>query len=337
MSSFNWYSSTPEAARIAPDVAEQAVEWLMALQEGRPSAHLLAQWQQWREQHPDHERAWQRIEAVKGNLQPLFSPLNAPMTQATLTQAALAPRQARRRAIKAMAVLMVMGAAGYGVQRALPGQQADYRTRIGERRKLALPDGSELVLNTDSAIQLRFTGQERRIILLAGEVLLRSHADPRPLLVETAQGTAQALGTWYAVRMQDGRSDISVFEGKVRVQPRQAAQAAIIASGQQAHYGDRSVSPPTPADDTQIAWRQGFIEARSMRLDDFLQELARYSADGLSCDPSVAALRVSGSFPVDQIDTVLESLALTLDLRSERISRFWGSPERRLLPANRAR
>lgn len=331
-----WYGATRDAATVPPEVAERALEWLVELQEIDVPAALVDEWTRWRAAHPDHERAWQRIEAVRGRLQPLASPLRS-----AIAQAALAPPRsdARRRAIKALAVLAFAGGAAWSVAEYTPWRQwsADYRTDIGQRREVVLSDGTRLVLNTDSAVDVRFDAAERRVRLVAGEIFIATAVDalpsPRPFLVETAQGTARALGTEYVVRQFETDTEVSVFQGAVQIRPRHATgEPFLLRAGHHASYTDRAVAAPDAANDTRVAWKDGFIVARSMRLDDFLVELGRYTPDALSCDPAIAGLRVSGSFPVGEVGQVLQALVATLDVRIDSEQRLWRRKLVRLVP-----
>ncbi|WP_240513072.1 FecR/PupR family sigma factor regulator, partial [Janthinobacterium sp. GW456W] len=65
------------AARVAPAVARQAVQWWLALHGGGATAAQRNAWQRWRAEDAEHERAWQRIEAVSGQLAGIPSPLAA--------------------------------------------------------------------------------------------------------------------------------------------------------------------------------------------------------------------------------------------------------------------
>jgi len=332
-----WYGGTHDAAGIAPEVAERALEWLVELQDDAVAPDVVEAWTRWRAAHPDHERAWRRIESVRGRLQSLASPAGA-----TIAQAALAPprSESRRRAVKTLAVLLFAGGAAWGVDTYSPWHEwsSDYRTEVGQRRVVMLPDGTQLILNTGSAVDIRFNDAERRVVLVAGEVFVTTAPDarpaPRPFLVETAQGTARALGTEYAVRQQDDDTEVSVLHGAVEVRPRRnAGQAFIVQAGHHASYTDRAATAAGRAEEAQVAWKDGFIVARGMRLDDFLAELGRYTSDALSCDPAAAGLRVSGSFPVDDVDRVLEAVGTTLDLRVVAETRLWRRRLVRLAPA----
>jgi transmembrane sensor len=339
LSASPWYRATPEAASISPDAAEQALEWLLALQDDAVPPERVAEWARWRDAHPDHERAWRRIESVRGQLQSLSSPANS----ATARAALLAPRSGhRRRALKTAALLVIGGGTAWGIGTSAPWRtwSSDYRTAIGERRKLVLPDGTHLLLNTDSAIDVCFDRTERRIKLISGEIFVATAPDDqgpsRPFLVETEDGTARALGTEYSVRRERDDTEVNVLHGVVRIQPRHnAAQTRDVQAGYRASYTARAIMAPTALEHSAVAWKDGFIVARSMRLDDFLAELGRYSAEPLSCDPAIAGLHVSGSFPVADIGKVLTVLATTLDIRIEIHSRLWRHKALRLVPAPR--
>ncbi|ANN65591.1 FecR family protein [Bordetella bronchialis] len=337
LSASPWYRDTPDAAGIPPHVAERALEWLVDLQADDVCDARRREWLDWRRAHPDHERAWQRIEAVSGRLQPLASSMHAAIAQAAL----LAPESARRRrAIKTLAALLFAGGAAWGVREYAPWEiwRSDYRTAVGERRLLVLADGTRAMLNTGSAIDVRFDAAERRIRLVAGEIFIATAIDPasapRPFLVETADGTAQALGTEYAVRRQEGETRIAVLQGAVRIRPRGDDRSLDVQAGYAAAYTAMEITPPRQIDESSVAWKDGFLIAQGMRLDDFLMELGRYSAGSLSCAPSLAGLRVSGSFPLRDIDQVMRTVGTTLGAQLEIRTRLWGGRAIRLVPAS---
>jgi transmembrane sensor len=338
MADFPWYRNTPDAAAIAPHVAECAVEWLMELQCGEVAPQRVEEWRGWRAAHPDHERAWRRIESVRGKLTAVSSPLGNALARATLTQP---DSTQRRRVVRALTVLVSAGAAAWSAGEYMPVREwaADYRTGMGERSTVVLTDGTRVLLNTDTALDVRFSQTERRVKLIAGEILLTTHEDARtpsrPFLVETAQGTARALGTEYSVRQEGARTAIGVFKGAVEIRPRRNADRRyVLKAGYRASYTAQDVMEAGAAIDDQIAWKEGFIVARSMQLGDFIAELGRYSREPLSCDPSVAARRVSGSFPLADTHKVLEALSVTLDLKIELVTRFWGAKGYRIVPGN---
>ncbi|ALM86204.1 FecR domain-containing protein [Bordetella sp. N] len=337
MSASPWYSTTADAAGIPPEVAERAVQWLLELQAQDVAPETVVAWRDWRAADPRHELAWQRIESVNGRLAHLAAPQHAGIAHAALTPARGRASVGRRHALKALVVMAGAGGVAWEAREYVPWRawMADYRTAVGERRTLVLADGSELILNTDSAVDVRFDNAQRLVRLLAGEILVRTAnawSSTPPFVVETAQGTALAMGPRYAVRVQDGETDVSVLTGAVRIQPARAVgHARVVPAGFRVRYTSTAVMGDLPVDETAVAWSEGYIVARSMRLGDFIDELARYSQDGLSCDPDIADMRVSGSFPVADVGRVLETLSMTLGVRVRTLTRFWGARSVRLV------
>lgn len=314
---------------VPADVARRAVQWLVTLQGEPVSEQQRAEWARWRAADPQHEQAWQRIEAMNGRIAALAAPGTAAIAQTALApRAARAPR--RRRVVQALAVLCVAGGAAWSVQRQPSWLQwtADLRTAVGERRSLALADGTQLWLNTASAVEVRYSAAERRLRLVAGEIAITTAHDAaaRPFLVETAQGEVQALGTRFVVHAElPQRTRIAVHEGAVLLRPRDKPGAGLrLEAGQQASLDAGAAGPARAAHEDDSAWIDGMLVARDMPLADFLAALSRYSPHPLACDPAVAQLRVSGSYPVADVGRVLDVLSATLALQVQTVTRLWG-------------
>lgn len=322
------------AMAVPPGVAQRAVEWLVELQARPLPDEVRLAWEQWRHSHPDHERAWRRIEAVNGQLRALGGPQHA------AAAALLAPRsRQRRQAVKALTVLCFTGGLAWSAHEQLPWRawSADQRAG-GRRRDVALTDGSAVAMNADAAFDVDYDQHGRRLRLRAGEIVVTTAHDPaqRPFTVHTAQGTLQALGTRFAVRLYAAATHVSVFDGAVELRPARGTPSRTLQAGQQALFGADAVMPALAADEDSIAWTDGFLIAKGMRLRDFLAELGRYSEVPLSCAPAVAGWRVSGSYRLDDVPRVLDTLAATLDLDIETSTRFWGRYRGgiRLVPKN---
>lgn len=71
------------------------------------------------------------------------------------------------------------------------------------------------------------------------------------------------------------------------------------------------------------------LAARDMPLADLIAELARHRPGVLRCHPAVAALRVSGVFPLRDTDASLDLLIQTRPLALRNRTRYWVSVEPR--------
>jgi len=314
-------------APLPEGVSMQAVRWLVALESPDVDERTRRQWRQWRASHPDHERAWRLLEEAGLSLRSL---------PAAALRAALADeagRLGRRRALKALGLSGLVGAGAWMARGSEPWRDwtADHRTATGERSRLALADGSQVLLNTDSAIDVRFDDRQRRIVLLRGEILVTSAPDPqadgaasRPLLVDTAEGRLRALGTRFAVRQEEGESLLGVFDGAVEIRPAGApGDARVVQAGMRSAYTRFWSDAPRPVEPADGAWIDGLIVAHRMPLARFAAELSRYRPGHLGCDPEVAWLPVSGVYPVHDTDRVLEMLARLLPVKVRRRTRYW--------------
>lgn len=316
-------------AEISRAVARRAVEWMLQLQSA-PSPAAAQALDDWRAQHASHELAWQRVEGLHRRLGGLSG--MASVAHATL---GAAPHP-RRRAVKALMVLMVCGGVGYSVQQHTPwhrssqhawqGWAADHRTRPGEQRRIVLADGTQLLLDTDTAVDVHFGATERRLALLRGRIFVTTAKDPgRRFVVALPQGLAEALGTQFSAHTEGDQAQVRVFAGAVRITPAAGGAAArVLQAGQGAGFTAQALEAPQPVAPAESAWVQGTIVAKSLRLAELLAQLSRYSPHPIGCSAAVADLRVSGAYPVAQIPLILESLGATLGLAIETETRFWG-------------
>ena len=294
----------------------EAADWLITLHYDyeKPSAQDMAAFGRWRQQSAAHGAAWLRAEAMLGT----FAQVPPDVCKQTL---AAARRPNRRRSLAALGSLLMAAPASWLAWRELSWREwmADEMTAIGEQRSLVLPDGSQLTLNTASAVAIRFTGAERRVRLLAGEILVTTHTDPsptyRPFLVQTRAGTVQALGTRFSVRRIDATTTrVAVFEHAVGIKTVQGASRRL-EEGSTADFDADAIGASAAVERSAALWERGMLLARNMRLADVVAEMARYRSGALHCDPAVAELRVSGALSLKNADASLELLAQSLPVR----------------------
>ena len=297
---------------LAEQALDEAADWLLRFSEGDVSAAEHEQWQHWRGSSPERQQAWERAQVLLGKL----GGLPPALAMSALDRPA---NPGRRAAVAKLAALLALLPGSFGAWKLLETQQwtADFRSAVGERRELQLADGSQITLNTDSAIDVRFDSQQRRVHLRQGEILVQTARDPgdRPFLVTTEAGWMQALGTRFTVREQAGSTRLVVLEGAVRVQPAEAGGAQqVINAGQRTTFSANQMAPPETANPAASAWTQGMLLADNLRLADFLVELARYRKGFVRCDPAIADLRISGAFPISDSQRSLDMLQQTYPL-----------------------
>ncbi|MGC9744059.1 FecR domain-containing protein [Pseudomonas sp. P1B16] len=310
---------TTSEAPVASAIIEQASHWLMLQWGGELDKEQQRRFAEWRTADPEHDRAWQRLEHLQNTL-------SGVPTDTALAVLRELPDARRRQTLKLLGALLLAGGSSYLAQSQLPWREAtaDLRSGTGERLQRTLADGSRLSLNSGSAVDILFSASERRIRLLAGELLLDSGHDPaqRPLIVDTAAGEIQALGTRFCVYQRDDRSQVDLFEGALELRPRQA-RATRLQAGQGCWFTATRFGDIAPANLNAIAWHDGRLIAERMPLGQFVAELARHRRGMLRCDPTIAGLPLTGVFPLVDTDRVLTALEQSLPVKVHRLTSLW--------------
>lgn len=307
-------------------IAERAIDWMVRFGGGTLSPAERADFDAWLAADPRHRSAWQQVST-------LFDAPVAALKQAEVhlpgqrraaRQALSGPapastaRAARRKALRGGGLAMLLlGLGGHALNRQSPlaGLAADLHTATGERRQVQLADGSTLILNARSVVDIEFSATTRLLRLRQGEILVQTATDPaRPLIVHTEHGLARALGTRFAVRLREGgdgnHAELAVLEHRVQLTSAGGTQR-IVEAGNAARFtagGIQAIDGPAAP---LAAWADGLLDIRDRPLGEVVAALRGYARGYLRVSPRAAALRVYGVFPLDDPDAALQSLAET--------------------------
>lgn len=313
----------PSESRQPPiprDVAQQASKWLVLFMSGTASQSDRGAWEHWRQSHPEHDRAWRHIESVNQRFKDLPGSVALPVLTSL-------PPSNRRKLVKALCWGSILVGTGLFVQQTpvAIALRADYHTAVGKRRTLMLADGSQVIMNANSSLDVAFNGQRRLLQLRKGEILVttghtRTGTLP-PFIVASEHGSIRALGTRFIVRQEDNATFVGVLEGAVEVTAGQ--QKIVVPAGSATYFSFTTINPPEPVTDNITAWSQGVFVADNMQLKDLLNILGGYRKGYIFCDTEIASLRVSGVYSLDDTDSTLAALtdALPVDIRYR--TRYW--------------
>jgi transmembrane sensor len=320
----NW---SPQALKIQA----QAAAWLVRL-EADDSAQVRAQWQQWASADSHHRAAYLRLEAgwlhagCLKNLQPLDGTVDMDVLDTfpgLRTEPSVRVRSpAMYRTLTAgLAATTLILAAWLFISKPDSGI---YRTGIGGFERVALPDGSTILLNTNSEIHVDLSARQRAIALIRGEAVFNvAHDARRPFDVRAGGTTVRAVGTSFAVRLQSPRQiEVLVAKGRVAVDPESATLPrplltagadARIDAGNQPHVEQMDAEGVTH----RLAWTQGQIWFEQQTLAAAIVEFNRYNRRQLVLsDPSLASLRIGGSFDATDPEAFVAALGRVFAIRA---------------------
>jgi transmembrane sensor len=312
-------SGVSQHEAIEVEIRDQAIQWFVEARSGAMSDQQWAALKCWLDADQRHDVAWQRLAAMSGQL---CGKVSSKMADATLQRAS------RRRVLKALGVAGLVGALGWRASETRLSHVvfADHRTDTGERRAVVLSDGTQLILNTATAVDVRFDAHSRRIVLLGGEIAITTSADARPLIVAAGPARLRPLGTSFSVRSDGADEDIrlAVTAGSVAASVGGGGER-VVDAGYGARITTAGVMDPRRLSAADTAWTSGMIIASRMRLADFIAELGRYRRGLLRIDPAVAELELTGAYPIDDTDRVLAVLKHTLPVSVVYHTPWWVS------------
>ena len=295
----------PDTKPNSADLHSTAQHWVVLLTSGDVAPADIAAARAWCAEDPAHQQAFieaRRLWQLSGHLQ--------------------APKARQRPTWRwaAAAVLLLALCLGLVRQQAW---DADYRTARGEQQRIELADGSHILLDSNSALDVNFNDRRREITLRKGEALFEVAHDPqRPFEVQTGELSATALGTVYAVRKQSDGALVTVARGRVAVTARHASMT--LGPGEQIRGEGGALGEKNQVDTSKtLAWQHGRLVFEMAPLADVLAELQRYRPGYLLIgDDSLRALKVSGTFRLDRLDDALSTLEQAFPLKIQRYTDY---------------
>ena len=294
--------STPSSLQDLPGSAE---DWLARLLSPDCSANEHRAFEDWLAASPRNALDYvevERIHRLAGALKSdpaLRNPGHRPAPHA--------PAGHRRRAWRptlawAATLLLALGGGLWlfiGLRQAASIQ---YATKIGEQRRVDLPDGSGLFLDANTQVLVAYGHSQRHVELLSGRLQANvAHDANRPFVVTSGVGTVRALGTVFQVERQNGSTVVSLLKGRVVVDTRgdQSSHALELRPLQQLTYNPAGEFGAPASIDLSAAesWLYGRLTFKEERLADLVAEFNRYSQDQLILSETVLGdIRISGVF-----------------------------------------
>nr|WP_298721324.1 FecR domain-containing protein [uncultured Steroidobacter sp.] len=191
-------------------------------------------------------------------------------------------------------------------------------TERGERREVALSDGSVLQVDPETRMRVKLRDDSQRLVILEhGRALFRVAKDPeRPFMVRANGTVARAVGTSFAVETQMRDVIVTVAEGKVAVSVPplpgkndvDAELAAMLIADQQLTVAGSGASPSVRRVDSQreLAWASGRLVFEHTPLSRVLHEFNRYNQVQMRIDDAqLAERRISGTFDASDPESFL--------------------------------
>lgn len=302
-------------------IDDMARLWAIRTAEGDMPAERQAEMEAWLNASSRHLGAYVRARAVWSRLDRMVAVSQPPMTPVSDSHAA----SPRRRWLYlgagiAASIALFVGIGGIVTgpdeQRIAASDESVYRT--------TLEDGSRLLLDSGSAVAVRFDKVERRLELERGQAFFDvAHNERIPFVVETTSLRVTAVGTNFSVGLRDGGREalILVTEGAVRVQRKGGGAATIVRANEQlAADADRLTRSPLTSREVerQSAWQRGLLIFNGETLEVAAEAVNRYASKPVViADESLARQKFVGMIHTGNPHSFANAAAAAFDASVE--------------------
>jgi transmembrane sensor len=294
----------------------EARAWLIRLQSGRdPGAER--KFRDWYNADPAHAEAF---EAVRRNFQRagLLRESPASSDRRLLAEPGFVPA-APRFAWAAAAALALLVPAGWLLIR--PGMPSGGTnavmlvTRVGEIRRVGLADGSNITLDSASAVVVEIGRVHRRARVKRGRARFEIIAGREPFMVEAGTTNVSAKQATLDVESAVRQSRVDVLSGTADVQSSAGAASfeRIVLAGESVTASADGIRQ-TNGLPARAQWARGMLQFAGTPLADAVELANRYSEQKIIAGADVGDLRVSGGFRAGDSAGLAKVLAAAFDL-----------------------
>jgi transmembrane sensor len=306
----------PDGPIPSNELRAEAATWIARLRDEQRDPGVEAQFRAWLDEGEEHRRAFARMSQVweeAGNIR-----MRARGANSAVRQKPGSRFNRRAPSLAAALILVVAGAVYYW-------RDGVFETGVGQEKSRLLRDGTRIVLNTDTRVDVKYDEHARRVRLIRGEAWFEVSKRPTwPFIVSVGDQEIRALGTSFIVRHDDVQDlSVTLVDGRISVAPIAQNDAAPSQPPQFLAPGERLVVSrhQAPAMDRPelsriTAWERGRVEFEETPLKDAAIEMNRYNTIRITVpDAEVAQLRIGGVFHAGDSDEFVRIVTAALGLQ----------------------
>ncbi|HET7862955.1 MAG TPA: FecR domain-containing protein [Burkholderiaceae bacterium] len=310
----------------ADPALSMAVEWMVLLRSGQVGQRERAGFEAWRTESAANQAAYERITRALGSFETLREQ-GVSGAIAHQSVQGLSRRSVMRATLSVAGLGAGMGAGLLGWQVAADqGLLADQHTGFARRQEESLPDGSTLLMDARTAVDVAFDRGQRTLTLRHGRVLVTATAAGArtPLSVQTPLGQVSTGGAQFVVQQRRDADllQVTTLTGQVAVATPSGARLEV-PSGHRASVPANRPATVAAARGNETLWTRGLIAMDNQPLGELVEALRDYRPGMLRVDPRAAQMRVSGVFSLDDTERTLRALGETQPVRVNRHTPYW--------------
>lgn len=293
----------------------EALAWLTRIALGEASSSDMEELRRWRDTSPAHAAALARVGRLWRGIEGAAAGLVQSGAVSVPVSSPAGYRPSRRVLLGAGAMATAAAAAGVLVVRppyhlwpSLAELGADYRTTIGEQRRVSLSGSISVEMNTQTSIATPSVDRIPSLELIAGEVAVTvAQAAEREFVITAGAGRITTSHGVFTLRRDGAAVALTCLEGSAHLDCE--GQSVTLGAGKRVVYDTRGPSEIGVANPETAAWREGMLVFRDTPLADVINEVNRYRAGRIVLlDSALGRRTVNARFELNRLDTVMSQI-----------------------------
>jgi len=288
-------------------IRNQAAKWFTRMQYAEVDHPDRSQFEAWLLQHPLHAEEYSAIAEIwdefdsTDRLQSLTQAMHLKAAQDKASKNKILQNAS---GVVFSVVLSVLGYFGWSEWQAQPLMQMAQSSQIAQIITQSLPDGSKMILNSSTEVEVVYYRNRRSVHLKRGEAIFEVTKDTdRPFIVHNDQARVTVLGTRFSVNQLQQRMIVAVDHGRVKVEAfNQEGLGIILTNGQMAEISGNA-NPKRLAQPASNAF--SFVEGKLVFDNTSLREVAE-TLSRYRDRPVLAEGEVSTQMPITAVVNIRE-------------------------------
>lgn len=323
--------------RSLETIENEAADWLVKLDSKNITAEDRLALKRWLSEDAEHLR-------VLKNLTNMWTDMDFVLNEALISQTPVRPNLfswliRSRMLATAFLLFCSIGVFIWFVGQSEPVEKSFHTTGVGMQHIETLSDGSIAHLNTNSMMEVEYSGDARIIRLLRGEAMFDViHDIARPFIVYAGDQEVKAIGTKFIVRINSENIVVMVTDGQIQLSRRsqgrdfiklnnEQQEVILVNKGEELRVADNNSVATSKAIEMQddelkrkLSWLKGQLVFDNEPLEKVIQEISRYVPDHIVIeDPDLRDIRISGRFEIGDTDALLEAIEVSFGIQVSHI------------------
>lgn len=220
-------------------------------------------------------------------------------------------------AVSVLLIVSMVFSVNYIIEKKQAPTLNQYSCKAKEIKTVTLSDGTKVWLNSSSLLIASepFIGDKREVTLFGEAYFEVAPNEEKPFIIETSNLKTKVLGTHFNVVAYptDEIHEISLYEGKVQLNPKTNSNTAILNPGDRAYYNTNTGKMKLLHTDLgkPAQWRDGILRFYDEDLFSISKKLERHFETRIFVADSVTGnLKYSGEFEKESLERILELLSV---------------------------